>query len=74
MSERSRVVALVVSLVLIVVLNLAVTGWLVDRSARRFCDTVGASVHGYRDAPPASEVGRTQQRNLEKLYRDLGCE
>jgi hypothetical protein len=69
-----RIVALVVSLVTVTVINVAVTAWVVARSERQFCAIVGTTVQAYRDAPPATEVGRTLQRNSETLYRDLGCE
>lgn len=67
-------VALVVSLVMIVTGGVWYTGWAVGQNNRKFCAVVGATVEGYRTAPPSTEVGRTQQRNAEKLYRDLGCE
>jgi hypothetical protein len=68
------VVSLVVSTVLLAVGGVLYTGWSVDRSNRKFCTVVGTTVQGYRDAPPTTDVGRTQQRNFERLYDDLGCE
>jgi len=65
---------LVVSLVLSMLGTLLYVNWQQHRSDRRFCAVVGSTVQGYRVSPPTSEVGRTQQRNAEKLYRDLGCE
>ncbi len=73
-TDGRYVVALVASMVVLVVGGIWYTGWSVDRANRKFCTVVGTTVQGYRDAPPGTDVGRTQQRNFEKLYDDLGCE
>lgn len=70
---RRKAVTLVIALVALVGIQIAYTGWVVARTERKFCAIVGATVDGYRAAPPVSEVGKTQQANAERLYRDLGC-
>lgn len=72
--DRYLWVALVTSLVILTVGGIWYTGWSQERNNRKFCDVVGTTVDAYREAPPATEVGRNLQRKSEQLYRDLGCE
>ena len=71
--RRYRIATLVVALVVVSALNIGFTAWWVERQGRLFCDVVGSTVDGYREEPPVSPVGKTQQRNSEELYRRLGC-
>ncbi len=73
MKRYPGVVVLVFALVAVTALNIGFTAWWVQRQGRLFCDVVGSTVDGYRQDPPVSPVGRTQQRNAEDLYRKLGC-
>lgn len=74
MTDRSfKIIALLAAVVIVIAANAAYTGWAVATSNRKFCTVVGATVQGYRTSPPTSDVGRTQQRNFEKLYGELGC-